>query len=143
MQTNKAGLDLIKEFEGLRLEAYQDSVGVWTIGYGHTGPEVHAGMTITQEKAEELLKQDLAYAEKYVERYLTVQVTPNQFAAMVSFTYNLGPHNFKSSTLLRCVNKRNPKDAANEFEKWCKAGGIVVPGLLRRRKAERDLFLRE
>ncbi len=136
----QAGIDLLKSFEGLRLKAYKDSVGIWTIGYGHTG-SVSPDMEITAGEAEELLKKDLESFEAGVQKLLTTPVTPNQFAAMVCFAYNCGLGNFKQSTLLRCVNKHNIAGAADEFLRWDKAAGIVLPGLTRRRKAERELFL--
>lgn len=138
---NKAGLDLLKSFEGCKLKAYKDIVGVWTIGYGHTGADVKPGMTITQVQAEELLDKDLEKFEDGVDVLLQVNVNENQFAALVCFAYNCGLGNLKQSTLLRCINKHNSEQAANEFLRWNKAGGVEVPGLTRRRKAERELFL--
>lgn len=140
MKTNQKGIDLIKSFEGCKLKAYKDIVGVWTIGYGHTGKDVVAGLEISQERAEELLKQDLCTFEEGVTKLVKKPIGENQFAALVSFSYNLGLGNLGKSTLLRCINKGNPKDAVPEFLKWVKAGGVEVAGLVRRRKAESELF---
>lgn len=141
MQINDAGLALLKEFEGCKLKAYKDSVGVWTIGYGHTGDEVCDGMEIDQDAADELLRQDLEDKEDGVERLVKVEVSDNQFSALVCFAYNVGLGNLRSSLLLRCLNMHNPKDAGEQFLRWNKAGGRVLDGLTRRREAERALFL--
>lgn len=137
---NQAGIDLIKSFEGCKLKAYKDLAGIWTIGYGHTGPDSVPGRSISQVEADELLLCDLSQFETSVRRLVKVPVTDNQLAALVSFAYNLGSNSLAQSTLLRCLNRGNYQDAAAEFEKWSKAGGVVVAGLLRRRKAERALF---
>jgi len=134
------GLALTEQFEGLRLTAYQDSVGVWTIGYGHTGPDVYPGLTITQEQASALLLQDVATAVATVNRLVTVPLTQNQFDALVDFVFNVGSGNFASSTLLRELNAGNTAGAAAQFLVWVYAGGVQVPGLLRRRQAEQALF---
>lgn len=138
---NQAGLDLIKSFEGLRLKAYDDGVGVWTIGYGHTGPEVAPGLEISEDQAEDLLRGDLATAEHGVEGAIGSGVNDNQFAACVSLAFNVGVGNFKGSTLAKRIRENHIADAANEFLKWNRAGGHVMPGLTRRREAERKLFL--
>jgi lysozyme len=137
-QINKAGKDMIKEFEGLRLKAYQDSVGVWTIGYGHTAT-AKPGMEITEAQADALLTKDLAWAESAVLKLVTVPLTDNQFAALVSFVFNLGAGALEESTLLRLLNARFAGVAA-EFSKWVFAGGRILPGLVRRREAEAKLF---
>jgi GH24 family phage-related lysozyme (muramidase) len=137
---NPAGLNLIKDFEGLRLNSYRDAVGVWTIGYGHTrtaGP----GQRITNEQAIALLRQDVATFEKAVTSAVRVPITNNQFAALVSFAYNVGSGALNSSTLLRRLNAGDSNGAVNEFLRWNRAGGQVLAGLTRRRVAERDLFL--
>ena len=134
------GLALTQRFEGLRLTAYQDQVGVWTIGYGHTGPEVCAELSITQEQANNLLMQDVASAVAAVNRLVTVAFNQNGFDALVDFAFNLGNNALSGSTLLRKLNADDFAGAAAEFPKWCKAGGKVVPGLLRRRQAEQQLF---
>ncbi|OHX12597.1 muraminidase [Chromobacterium sphagni] len=140
MQTNAAGLALIKKFEGLRLIAYQDMVNVWTIGYGHTGSDVKPGQVITQAQADQLLAGDLARFEAGVGRLVKVSLNANQFAALVSFSYNLGLANLQSSTLLKLLNQRDYAGAAGEFPRWDRAGGQEVPGLQRRRQAEQALF---
>lgn len=145
MQTSEKGIALIKQFEGCKLTAYQDSVGVWTIGYGWTQPvdgkPIRAGMTIKQETAERLLKTGLVSYESDVSRLVKVGLTQGQFDAMVSFTYNLGARSLSTSTLLRKLNAGDYAGAADEFLRWNKAGGKVLNGLTRRREAERALFL--
>jgi lysozyme len=133
------GTKILKFFEGCRLTAYQDSVGVWTIGYGHT-KGVHAGMSITQEEAEQMLLTELEEYEGYIEKYVTVPLTQNQFDALVVWVYNLGPTNFRRSTLLKELNSGNYTAAGNEITKWNKAGGKVLAGLVKRREAEAELF---
>ena len=145
MQTSDKGIALIKQFEGCKLTAYQDSVGVWTIGYGWTHPvdgkPIRAGMTIKQETAERLLKTGLVSYESEVSRLVKVGLTQGQFDALVSFTYNLGARSLSTSTLLRKLNAGDYAGAADEFLRWNKAGGKVLNGLTRRREAERALFL--
>jgi len=145
MQTSEKGIALIKQFEGCKLTAYQDSVGVWTIGYGWTQPvdgkPIRAGMTIKQETAERLLKTGLVSYESDVSRLVKVGLTQEQFDALVSFTYNLGARSLSTSTLLRKLNAGDYAGAADEFLRWNKAGGKVLNGLTRRREAERALFL--
>lgn len=145
MQTSEKGIALIKQFEGCKLTAYQDSVGVWTIGYGWTQPvdgkPIRAGMTIKQETAERLLKTGLVSYESDVFRLVKVGLTQGQFDALVSFTYNLGARSLSTSTLLRKLNAGDYAGAADEFLRWNKAGGKVLNGLARRREAERALFL--
>ena len=145
MQTSDKGIALIKEFEGCKLTAYQDSVGVWTIGYGWTQPvdgkPIRAGMTIKQETAERLLKTGMVSYESDVSRLVKVGLTLGQFDALVSFTYTLGARSLSTSTLLRKLNAGDYAGAADEFLRWNKAGGKVLNGLTRRREAERALFL--
>ena len=145
MQTSDKGISLIKQFEGCKLTAYQDSVGVWTIGYGWTKPvdgkPIRAGMTIKQETAERLLKTGLVSYENDVSRLVKVDLTQGQFDALVSFTYNLGARSLSTSTLLRKLNAGDYAGAADEFLRWNKAGGKGRNGLTRRREAERALFL--
>lgn len=141
MKINQAGIDLIKRFEGLRLTSYQDMVGVWTIGYGHTSPDVTQGMTITLQQANDLLLQDLAKFETGVTDLVKSKIDENQFSALVSFAYNLGLGALKTSTLLRVIND-NPNSLAvgEQMIRWDKAGGKQVPGLLARRYAEKALY---
>lgn len=145
MQTSENGIALIKQFEGCKLTAYQDSVGVWTIGYGWTQPvdgkPIRAGMTIKQETAERLLKTGLVSYERDVSRLVKVSLTQGQFDALLSFTYNLGARSLSTSTLLSKLNAGNYAGAADEFPRWNKAGGKALNGLTRRREAERALFL--
>ena len=142
MKISAAGIELLKQFEGCRLTAYQDSVGVWTIGFGTT-TGVKEGQTISQIKAEEYLRFDLAIFEKAVTESLKVPVNQNQFDALVSFTYNVGVSAFRSSTLLNLINEKTDKKVvAAEFSKWVKAGNQTLPGLVSRRKAESELFLK-
>jgi lysozyme len=137
---SEEGLALTKGFEGLRLAAYQDVAGVWTVGYGHTGPDVGAGLTITEEEAETMLLADLADAIVCVNGAVTVAISQCQFDALVDFCFNAGRGNFVNSTLLRKLNLGDVDGAAAEFQLWVHAGGKVVAGLVRRRKAEADLF---
>lgn len=135
------GLALTRSFEGLRLGAYQDSAGIWTIGYGHTGPEVRAGQRITQPEADALLRDDLAAAVRCVREAVKIPLTQSQFDALVDFCFNAGRGNFLTSTLLRDLNRGDLDAAAAQFARWIHAGGKIVPGLLRRRAAEAALFL--
>ena len=139
-QTNSSGVNLIKSFEGLRLKAYQDAVGVWTLGYGTTRG-VKPGQEITEAQAEALIKTDLTRFERDVSQAVRISINDNQFAALVSFTYNVGSGAMRSSTLLRKLNRRDINGAANEFPRWNRAGGRILAGLTRRRNAERALFL--
>lgn len=140
MKTSERGLALIRQFEGLRLSAYQDSVGVWTIGYGTTRG-VRRGQAITKAEAEALLRADVQRFELEISRLIKVPVSQNQWDALVSFTYNLGSANLESSTLLRLLNAGDYAVAAEQFPRWNKAGGKVLKGLVSRRAAERALFL--
>ena len=134
---NQAGINLIKSFEGLRLEPYYCSGGVLTIGYGCTR-DVQQGMTITESEAEQRLREDLVRFEEAVRRQIKVPLTPNEFAAMVSFTFNLGEGALHESTLRRRLNEGQDVQMviAQEFPKWVRAGGEVLYGLQRRRNAE-------
>ncbi len=134
------GLALIKKFEGCELEAYQCSAGVWTIGYGHT-KDVVEGMTITQEEAEQMLVDELHEYESYIDKYVTVALNQNQFDALVSWVYNLGPANLSASTMLKVLNSGEYEDVPAQMKRWNKAGGKVLEGLIRRREAEACLFV--
>lgn len=140
-KTNDAGVELIKSFEGLRLKAYRDSVNVLTIGYGHTGPDVRVGQVITEKEAERLLREDLGTAERGVESAITEDITDNQFAACVSLAFNVGVGAFRKSSIVKYINAGDVLLAADRFLLYNKAGGKVLAGLTRRRKAERALFL--
>ena len=145
MRLNKAGIDLMHDFEGCRLEAYLCPASVPTIGYGSTyyedGRPVKLGDTITQERADQLFQAIAEDFAKLVRSLLKVGLNENQFSALVSFTYNVGVANLKKSTLLKKVNI-NPSDPTitDEFLKWNKAGGKVLAGLTRRREQEAKLY---
>ena len=140
MITNAEGLRLLKTFENCKLQAYQDIKGIWTIGYGSTSG-VTPGMSITQEQADDRLRNDLKSAEFAVQMAVHTPLNENQFSACVCLTYNIGGHAFHTSTLCRLLNEGKYESAADAFLDWCHANGQVVPGLLRRRQAERKLFL--
>ncbi len=137
---NANGLRILKSFEGLRLEAYLDAVGVWTIGYGTTA-DVVPGMQISQAQAEAFLKRDLATFEAAIANTVTVPLTDDQFSALVSFIYNIGATEFAGSTLLQLLNQKDYLEAADQLLRWNKGGTQELPGLTRRRQAERALFL--
>lgn len=140
MRTSEKGIEFIKLSEGLLLKAYQDSGGVWTIGYGHT-KGVKKGDQITEYMATEYLKDDLRTSEQAVNMYVTSQINQNQFDALVSFTFNLGPGNLKSSTLLKRVNA-NPADPdiERQFKRWIYCKGVVLKGLVKRREREAAMY---
>jgi lysozyme len=138
-------VDLGEEFEGFRSEPYQDSVGVWTQGFGstHDGDGNHItadSPPIDEDTARVWAKRDLLSAAAEVTRDVTVPLNDQQTAALEDWIYNLGSGNFRSSTLLRKLNAGDYDGAAAEFDKWDRAGGQVLAGLLRRRQAETDLF---
>lgn len=146
MKTSNSGVALIKGFEGKQLVAYDDGVGVWTIGFGTikylNGVRVKRGDKCTEAQAEQYLRNDLITFENALNQLVKVPLNQNQFDALVSFTYNLGETNLRSSTLLKKLNAKDYKGAAAEFLKWNKAGGKVMNGLVKRRKAEMELFLK-
>lgn len=142
MQTSQRGIDLIKRFEGLRLTAYPDPAtggDPWTIGYGTTRG-VRPGMTITSARAEEMLRADLERFENAIGRLVTARLCQHQLDALVSLTYNIGEGALRDSTLLRKLNAGDYAGAAAQFERWVHAGGKIMPGLVKRRAAERTLF---
>ena len=144
MEYSKNGLHLTESFEGLSLVSYPDTATggePWTIAYGHTGPDVHPGMTITQEQAEDLLMQDVQKAAADVNAKVTTDLTQEEFDALVDFVFNVGAGNFNASTLLKKVNAGDIHGAAAEFERWDMAAGKHMAGLLRRRHAEAEEFL--
>ena len=138
---NQAGIDLIKSFEGCKLTSYLCPAGVWTIGWGHTGPEVVEGLVWTQEQADNALLDDLESAEHSVNSYVTSAINDNQFSALVSFVFNLGAGSLHQSTLLKKLNACDFDGAANEFLKWDFVDGQPNSGIARRRYAERSLFV--
>jgi GH24 family phage-related lysozyme (muramidase) len=144
VKISEAGLSLIKSFEGCVLTAYLDAVGIWTVGYGHTGPSVHRGLTITQKLAEDILAQDVRRFELGVLNNVKVNLNQNEFDALVSFSFNVGVNALKNSTLLRLLNDGADRSiVAAEFLRWNKGGDKVLEGLTRRRQAEKALFLQK
>jgi lysozyme len=147
MKVTREGLTLIKEFEGFRSAAYRDAVGVWTIGYGHTSmagaPDVTAGLVVTKAEAEEILVKDVEQFANGVRQLLQVNLSGQQFSALVSFAYNVGLGNFKKSSVLTAVNRNDVAAVRRRLQLWTKAGGRVLPGLVRRRAAEAALFASE
>jgi len=145
MITNAAGLSLIRQAEGLRLRAYLCPANVWTIGIGTTvypdGRKVRSGDKCTAQQADRYLAHDLQEFERAVAAMVTVPVTSNQFSALVSLAYNVGIGALRGSTLLRLLNAGDYAGAANQLRRWNRGGGRVLPGLVKRRAAERDLFL--
>tara|TARA_R100000234_G_C5003503_1_gene181490 strand:+ start:2996 stop:3439 length:444 start_codon:yes stop_codon:yes gene_type:complete len=139
MNISVEGISLIKKFEGCELEAYQDSVGVWTIGYGHT-KDVKEGDKINQDEAEHLLEEEMPEYEGYINDMVEVSLEQCQFDALVSWVYNLGPTNLSSSTLLKVLNEGEYDEVPFQIKRWNKAGGKVLEGLTRRREAEALLF---
>jgi lysozyme len=146
MKMTKAGLDLVKTFEGFRAKSYRCPAGVWTIGYGHTSmagkPDVKPGMVISKAEGERILMNDLRVYEAGVRSAIKVNLTPNQYSACVSLCYNIGVGAFRRSSVARFCNRSQWKNAADAFALWNKAGGKVLPGLVRRRAAEAALFLK-
>jgi lysozyme len=151
MKTSAEGRKFIAKWEGNILKAYKDSVGVWTIGVGHTSaagePKVSPGMTITATQSDEILTKDLADVEKQVMKVVKVPLTQNQFDMLVSFTFNVGGGALAGSTLLKKLNTKDYKGAADQFLAWNKGtiGGkkVRIEGLANRRAAERKVFLVE
>ena len=139
MKTGEEGVALIKHFEGCRLEAYLCPAGVWTIGYGHTG-NVSEGDVIDQEAAEAYLIEDLEEFEGYVNNMVEVALKQNEFDAIVAWVFNLGPGNLKESTLLNRLNYGPISDVPFQIQRWNKAGGKVLEGLVKRRAAEAALW---
>ena len=133
------GQGLTEQFEGCQLQSYQDTNGVWTLGYGHTAG-VSQGMSCTQAQAEAWLTGDIQWAVATVQRLVTVPLTQGQFDALVDFVFNVGSGNFAGSTLLKLLNAGDLAGAAGQFARWDIAGGQVSPGLLRRRIAEANRF---
>jgi lysozyme len=145
MKTNDKGIKLLHDFEGLKLKAYLCPAKVWTVGYGNTryedGRPVKEGDVITKERAEQLFLRILDVFERGVKSRVKKELNSNQFSALVSFSYNIGLGNFGASTLLKMVNV-NPSDSKirEQFMRWNKANGGIMAGLIRRRKAEADLY---
>lgn len=146
MHVSPSGIDLICNFEGLRLKAYDDGVGVWTIGFGTTkypnGIRVKKEDTCTLDQAKAYMQNDLKAFEQTVNSAVKVPVNQNQFDALVSLAYNIGSTAFKNSTLVKRLNEGNYKAAANQFDVWVNAGGKRMQGLVNRRATEKALFLK-
>lgn len=140
---NQAGIDLIKRWEGLRLEAYICPAGVATVGYGSTGDHVYLGMTITEAEAERLLRLDLTRFEDVISCSIKVPLTDNMYGALVSWAFNVGCGAVQSSTLVRRLNNGEPRERviSEELPRWAKANGQTLQGLLNRRNAEIELAL--
>ena len=154
VKVNEAGRNLIKSFEGIHdgdkttavLEPCRDPIGIWTLGFGSIFGIDNRRVTsshrpITVDEAEDLFVRDIERTERRLLRLVRIDLHENQWAAVVSFSYNVGTQNFKASTLRSCLNRSNFERASNEFPKWRMAGGRVLSGLVRRRAAERQLFL--
>ena len=137
MKISQNGINLVKRFEGCRLKAYKCPAGVWTIGYGHTGADVWQGLTITQAKAEQLLRQDMMKFETHVMKFNNrYHWNQNEFDALVSFAFNVG-----SINQLTQNGKRSRAQIAAAMLKYNRGGGEILPGLTKRRQAEQELFL--
>ena len=139
MKTSAEGKALIKKFEGCKLESYLCPSKVWTIGFGTT-KNVVEGMSITQDMAEEMLDKDLLEFEEYVDKLVEVPLDQSQYDALVAWTYNLGPTNLKSSTMLKVLNDSKYDEVPAQMRRWNKSNGEVLTGLVRRREAESLLF---
>ena len=139
MKISTEGKNLIKKFEGCELEAYKCAAGVWTIGYGHI-KTASEGMTISQEKADELFNEEIKEYENYVNTAVTVPLSQNQFDAIVSWVFNLGNGNLRASTMLKVINSGDHAGVPAQIKRWNKAGGKVLEGLVRRREAEALLY---
>ena len=139
MNISEEGLSLIKKFEGLELEAYKCAAGVWTLGYGHTAG-VQEGDVWSEEQANEQLKIDMHVYADYINDQVTCPLSQNQFDALVSWVFNLGPTNLRNSTLLKVLNSGDYEGVPAQIKRWNKAGGKVLEGLIRRREAEALLF---
>lgn len=142
MRISEAGVDLIKSFEGCKLESYKCPAGIWTIGYGHTGPSVTSGLSIDEQEAESLLYDDLVKFEDGVNKLTCeLDITQGMFDALVCFAYNVGLDALARSTLLKLLKQNKVLEASEQFKRWNKANGKELAGLTRRRNAEAELFL--
>ena len=142
---SEKGYAIIREFEGFRAEAYLDTGGVWTIGFGTikypNGQRVKKGDTCTREQAEQWLKNDCKWVDVCLDKYVTAKTTQNQFDALASFVYNIGETAFAKSTMLTLLNQNNFTAAANQFDRWVFDNGKRITGLANRRTKEKALFL--
>jgi len=139
MNISKEGLALIKRFEGCELKAYRCPANVLTIGYGHT-KNVTENMEITQQEANDMLDEELIEYCEYIDKMVKVSLNQNQFDALVAWIYNLGPTNFRNSTLLTVLNQERYSDVPEQIKRWNKADGKILDGLIKRREAEALLF---
>lgn len=142
MNISQAGIDLIKHFESFRAKAYVCPAGVLTAGWGSTGPHIKADTVLTKEEAEFLLRKDLRRFEEAVSIMVKVPLEQHEFDALASLAFNIGTSAFCTSTLLKKLNKGDKAGTEACFHDWRKGGGKVLPGLVRRRKAEAELFAR-
>ncbi len=147
MSISNTGIDLIKNFETLECKAYLCPAGVWTVGWGTTfkpdGKKVTSKDEVTEKEALEYLKHDISDAEKTINMFVSIELTQNEFDALVSFVYNIGRENFRTSTLLKRLNNNDLIGIAIEFTYWVHGGGKVLPGLVARRNKERELFMKQ
>jgi lysozyme len=145
MHMTDEGIALIKQWEGFRAHAYRDPVGILTIGYGHTSmagaPRVHDAMQVTESEADAMLRRDVNAVAQDVARALRCNVSPQQFSALVSFCYNVGAENFRKSSVLDAVNRHDLQSVPRRLALWTKAGGRILPGLVKRRAAEAAMFI--
>ena len=139
MKISEDGLELIKKFEGCETTAYQDSVGVWTIGFGHT-KGVEEGQTCSIEDAESMLAEEMDEYEGYINNMVKVELQQHEFDALVAWVYNLGPTNLGESTMLKVLNGGQFDRVPDEMNRWTRAGGKILEGLVRRRQAESLMF---
>ena len=139
MKISEDGLELIKKFEGCETTAYQDSVGVWTIGFGHT-KGVEEGQTCSIEDAESMLADEMDEYEGYINNMVKVELQQHEFDALVAWVYNLGPTNLGESTMLKVLNGGQFDRVPDEMNRWTRAGGEILKGLVRRRQAESLMF---
>ena len=139
MNISEEGLSLIKKFEGCELKAYRCPANVLTIGYGHT-KNVTEDMEITQQEANDMLDEELIEYCEYIDKMVKVSLNQNQFDALVAWIYNLGPTNFRNSTLLTVLNQERYSDVPEQIKRWNKADGKILDGLIKRREAEALLF---
>lgn len=141
LTTSERGKEFITVAEGVRYRAYLDTGGVWTIGVGHTGPEVVQGLQANKVQVQQWLTEDLKEAEDAIYRLVKVPLTQNQFDALASFVFNIGETQFESSTMLRKLNEGDYQGAANQFPRWVYDNGKQQPGLVKRRYGEKSMFL--
>jgi lysozyme len=143
MKMSDRGYEFTQDMEGTKYYGYLDPVGIPTAGVGHTGADVVVGKQYTQEQVMKWLKQDMAWAEENVNKLVKVELTQNQFDALCDFVFNVGAGAFATSTLLKKLNAGDYQGAADQFGRWVYAKGKLLPGLVKRRKAQAELFLKD